>query len=281
MIAKLYNKSLEKLKKSGIKNYINETRWIFESEGILYKDILTYPKKKINLLKTIKILRKINKRAKKYPLQYILGYEEFMGIKFIVNPNVLIPRPETEVLVREAIKIIPPNSKIIDLGSGSGIIGILLKYYRKDLNVTMSDISKKSLKVAKKNIKLILKEENAIKTLHSDIFSKINDKFDAIISNPPYIVKEEIYYTDPEIFFEPKISLFCKYKEEFYEKILLQGIRILNKDGVVIFEIGIGTDKSIEELFKKSEIISKKYQIQKIIKDFNGINRVCVIKSIS
>jgi len=277
-INKIYNWGLEKLKKSGVTNYKNEIKWIFESEEISYNEFITNPQKNLDFRKLLRLIIKIFKRSKRYPLQYIIGEEEFLGLKFKVNKNVLIPRPETEILVQEAIKILNKNSKVLDIGCGSGAIGLTLKYYRSDLDITMSDISKKALKVAKENCNILLGNTSSVKFVYSNLFSKIDSKFDAILSNPPYITKEEKDIIDPELKYEPKLSLFCNYKIEFYEKILISALGHIKNKGLIIFELGFNTDKYLENVFKENEIIKKNYIIKRFTPDNYGMNRVCIIE---
>ena len=164
-----------------------------------------FNKKKISNYKVNKI-NKILEKSKTYPIQYIAGNVDFYGYNYIVNKNVLIPRFETEELVSETINYINKmnkNVKIIDIGTGSGCIGITLKRELKDVDVTLVDISKKALNVARKN-----KKDLDIKLIKSNLFEKVTGKYDVIISNPPYIsYNEEIM--DIVKNNEPNIALYA------------------------------------------------------------------------
>ena len=151
-----------------------------------------------------KIREYVKRRGQREPLQYIIGEIDFYNCKIKVNGNVLIPRPETEYMVDIIIKENFKPRKILDLCTGSGAIAISLKKELIDVNVKASDISENALELAKKNA-IINKSD--IQFIHSDLFEDIHEKFDLIVSNPPY-VDENIYKTlEPEIFFEPKLAL--------------------------------------------------------------------------
>lgn len=181
----------------------------------------------------------IEARLNNKPTQYIVGTTEFYGLEFNVNENVLIPRFETEELVENTIEIIKNkfNYKvnILDLCCGSGAIGITLKTKINDATVTMSDISKKALEVALSNKNKLNVDINIIE---SDLFENIKDKFDIIISNPPYIaLNEEI---DPLVKDnEPHLALYGGDTGlDFYERILKDISNYLKKDFLIAFEIG-------------------------------------------
>ena len=153
-----------------------------------------------------------------YPIQYLIGYVDFYGYKINVNEDVLIPRYETEYLLEKVIniskKIFSNKINILDIGTGSGAISIVLKN-ELNSNVTACDISKKALNVAINNAKI---NNSSIKFIKSDIFSNINDKFDIIISNPPYISSDEVIM-DSVKKYEPNLALYApKDGLYFYEE---------------------------------------------------------------
>ena len=154
----------------------------------------------------------IERRAGHEPLAYILGFKEFMGLKLGVNDQVLIPRPDTECLVEFLIdylkKTFPDGARVLDLCTGSGAIGIALKFYHPVIDLLMSDISKEALRIAKENGQKHLKNDFSL--IHSDLFEKIikMPKFDVIVSNPPYIPAQVINGLAPEILnHEPHLAL--------------------------------------------------------------------------
>ena len=202
------------------------------------------PKNKLK--KGLKLLKK------GLPTQYIVGNVSFYGYNINVNKNVLIPRFETEELVENTLKYINKflkgNKDVLEIGTGSGCISIALKKENNNLNITSTDISKKAIKVAKNNAKLNNVDINFIKT---DIYKGINNKFDIIISNPPYIAFDEkiedIVYNN-----EPHLALFAKDNGlYFYEEILKNIKNILKDKYLIAFEIGEKQASDIKNIANK------------------------------
>ena len=194
----------------------------------------------------------IKKLQKNYPIQYLIGYVNFYGLKIKVNKNTLIPRYETEYLVEKTIKYLKQynftNPKILDICTGTGAIGLTLKSELPNSEVTISDISRKALKVAKYN-KSNLKLE--VKIIKSDLFDKIKpEKYDLIISNPPYVMEDEIL---PEnVKFEPSLALFSGKKGiDHIEKIFINIKDYLNDKSIVALEINEKSKKDLTILIKK------------------------------
>ena len=173
-----------------------------------------------------------------YPIQYLIGYVDFYGYKINVNEDVLIPRYETEYLLEKVIniskKIFSNKINILDIGTGSGAISIVLKN-ELNSNVTACDISEKALNTAINNAKI---NNSSINFIKSDIFSNINDKFDIIISNPPYISSDEVIM-DSVKKYEPNLALYApKDGLYFYEEIIKDARKYLNDKFIIAFEIG-------------------------------------------
>lgn len=225
---------------------------------------------KLNLVKE-KVLERIRTGN---PVQYIIGFADFMGEKFIVNKNVLIPRDETEILVTKAIEIaLKTNSKkILDIGTGSGCIACSIAKAIDGLILGI-DISKEALDVANKNAeRLILNKRVSFK--ESDLFSNLEgEKFDIIVSNPPYIPPQEKANIQKEVLKEPDLALYTKDNKglEFYEKITQNAPKYLNKNGYILFEIGINQSEDVKNLLIKNGF--KNIQIEK---DLANINRVVI-----
>lgn len=225
-------------------------------------------KNDLQQIEKIKIERAVKKRLAGMPIQKIFKRAYFYGYTFYVNKNVLCPRPETELLVEECLKFAKKDDKILDLCTGSGCIAVAIK---KNINakVYASDISQKALYVAKKNAKNL--NEN-IKFFQSNLFEKINQKFDIIVSNPPYIPTCEIENLDIEVKeHDPKISLDGGEDGlEFYRHIAIDAKNHLNKNGKILLEIGIKQAKNVQKLLKNAgfSVYSKK--------DYNNIERVVV-----
>lgn len=222
----------------------------------------------------LKFLNLINERAKGIPLQYLVGEWEFMGIKFKVGKGVLIPREDTEVLVNECISKISKlqTPKILDLCAGSGAVGISIASAREDAEVICVEYSNEAFKYLKKNT-----EMNKVKNVlcvKSDIFSDIlelkNKKFDAIVSNPPYIKTKDIKDLQIEVKNEPRIALDGGTDGlDFYREISKRWLSYLNDDGVLAVEIDMGQENDVIDIFKCAGLS----KIRKV-KDINNINRV-------
>lgn len=218
--------------------------------------------------------QKARLRAKtRQPIQYIIGQADFMGEKFIVNENVLIPRDETEILVRKAVEVIEKCGfkSVLDICTGSGIIACMIAKLT-DSTVIGSDISTEAIEVAFKNMENLGLFNRAL-FRKSDLFSKIreDEKFDMIISNPPYIPYSKKSTIQKEVTFEPDIALYTNDSDglEFYKKIISEAPAYLNKGGFLLFELGINESMNVAELMKAHGFTS----IQ-IVKDLANIDRV-------
>ena len=210
----------------------------------------------------------LKKRAERIPVQYIVGETEFMGLTFKVNSSVLIPRPDTETLVEEALNRIKPGMKVLDMCTGSGCIITSIVYHGKDIEGYASDISRHAINVAKENAKL---NHVAVSFETGDLFDHIKGKYDIIVSNPPYIRTEEIAKLMPEVQnFEPFNAL--DGKEDglfFYRRIVEQAGDYLNPGGHLLFEIGHDQGEDVSELMVKAG-----FQDVRVIKDLAGNDRV-------
>ncbi len=209
------------------------------------------------------------KLKKQYPIQYLIGYVNFYGYKIYVNENVLIPRYETEFLVEKTLLYIKnifndKNIKILDLCTGSGCISIAIS---KELNVEVlgSDISSKALEIARKNAK---ENDANVKYIESDLFENIDNKYDVIISNPPYISKNEKIMESVELY-EPHLALFAEDDGlYFYKKILHNIKKHLNKKFIIAFEIGYLQAELIRKIIY-SELENVKVIIEKDLSEKN------------
>lgn len=220
------------------------------------------------------ILNDIQLLKQGMPVQYILGYTYFYKSKFIVNENVLIPRFDTEILIDETLKIIDKfnsnNIDLVDIGTGSGCIAITLKQEREIINIDAIDISNLALEVAKENA--IMNNTN-INFINNDLLKNIDKKYDIIVSNPPYIdINENIDNLVKNN--EPHLALYSDNKGLYhYEQILIQSKYSLKEKGVIIFEIPSNKDDELSALVKKY------YNNFKIVKDYNKLSRVLIIRS--
>ncbi len=225
----------------------------------------------------------ISKVEKGYPIQYITHKQEFMGLNFYVDENVLIPQPDTEILVEESIKIIEKKCttkqelRILDLCTGSGAIAISIADYiinnknesAVDIKIVASDISEDALEVANKNCENIIKNNISIDFVKSDMFKNIEGKFDVIISNPPYIKSEEIKTLSKEVQNEPHIALDGGEDGlKFYKAIKDNMDKHLKENGTLLMEIGYDQKQDLLEIFEEANCIQ----------DLSGNDRVIIIE---
>ena len=221
-------------------------------------------------------MKKFGRLVNGEPIQYITNMQEFMKLKFYVDNRVLIPQPDTEILVENVISIVENTQKncqkeieILDLCTGSGIIGICLKKNLQNVKVYVSDISEDALDVAKKNS---IQNNVEISFIKSDLFDEINEKFDRIVSNPPYIESSTLEGLSMEVKNEPKIALDGgKDGLDFYRKIIKEAPNFLNKSGYLSLEIGYNQKDAVEKLLK-----TYKYKDIQIKKDLSNIDRVII-----
>ncbi|MBN1499436.1 MAG: peptide chain release factor N(5)-glutamine methyltransferase [Spirochaetes bacterium] len=213
----------------------------------------------------------IERREKREPLAYLLNEKEFYSLPFYVDQNVLIPRPETELLVDMVIYEAALDSRVLDLCTGSGAIAVACKKFRSDLDISASDISRSALNIAEKNCKQILKNDSVAFIL-SDIFENISGKFDIIVTNPPYVSELVRNDLEPELNYEPDHALFSgESGNEIISSIISQSPEFLNPGGLLLMELGRDNRE-----FVKSE--SMKYFDCSIFKDYSGLDRIAMLK---
>ena len=214
----------------------------------------------------------LKRRVRGEPLQYILGVCYFWGLPFFVDKNVLIPRPETELIIEKVINNQENVKTILDIGTGSGCISIALKKELCHVQIDAVDISSTAIEIAERNAKMNNVKVNFIQ---SDIFSNVTQKYDLILSNPPYVGKEEYEILAKEIQnYEPRQALLAeKDGLEYYEKILKEAHKYLNEKGKIIFEIGADQAIRIKELALKNN-----YHEVCTEKDLNEFDRIMIIK---
>lgn len=221
-------------------------------------------------------LKKIDKLCNNIPLQYLTNVQEFYGLDFYVDENVLIPRGDTEVLVEEVIKSVKDvkrNIKILDMCTGSGIIAITLSKFCKNVDVTAVDKSENVLNVAIKNAKKHGIYEK-IKFIKSNMFENLKGRYDVIVSNPPYIESDVINTLTKDVQNEPKMALDGgKDGLDFYRNIFNNTDKFLAKNGQIFLEIGYNQKESVSKIFEE------KFKDIKCIKDLSGIDRVIVVNS--
>ena len=235
--------------------------------------IIVYDNKEIDKQQQWQYFVNIEKLTKGIPLQHITHRQEFMKMDFFVDENVLIPRSDTEILVEEVIKIAQKynSPRILDLCTGSGAIAISLKKFVPNADITAVDISEKALEIAQKNAEKLEAKINFVK---SDLFDKLdNKKFDIIVSNPPYIRKDEIKKLSEEVQKEPKIALDGGEDGlDFYRIIAEQAINYLKTGSFLCFEIGYNQKNDVIKIIEDEQNYKNTY----CKKDLYGNDRIII-----
>ncbi|MGH4117988.1 peptide chain release factor N(5)-glutamine methyltransferase [Clostridium sp.] len=275
-IGEILIESYAVLKKVEIESYILDSQLILSK--VLNVDklfIMLNRNVDLNPEQEAEFSRLIQLRKDKMPVKYILGECEFMGMNFIVRPGVLIPRPDTEILVEGVIERINKSAytKVCDVCSGSGAIGIAIAEFVKDTKVKLYDISSDAVSISKSNIERF----ELSKRVHAEISDLLqtaideNEKFQVIVSNPPYIRDEIIPSLMEDVKnYEPYIALSGGEDGlDFYRKITEQSLQVLEKGGLLAFEIGYDQREQVAEILLKSGFV----EIQ-CIKDLSGNDRV-------
>ncbi len=212
--------------------------------------------------------------SKDYPINYLIGKKNFYGRDFYLEDGVLIPRFETEILIENILNVGVDFKNILDIGCGSGIISITLALEMPKSNVLGVDISKVALDVSNRNKELL--EARNCEFKESNLFSALEGKrFDLIVSNPPYINKEDMEVLDERVKKEPELALFGGEDGlDFYKAIIEKSHEHLNENGYIAFEIGYNQGESVKELLSNNE-----YSDINLIKDYNGFDRCVIARS--
>lgn len=264
----------DKLRLSQIHSFNIDTLLILQDSVGLNKEQIYFEKNIINAKQLEIFQQNIIKRSQFIPVAKIIGNKNFYHDNFIVNCDVLDPRPDSEVLIEAFLAKYPDLNiaiKILEIGVGSGCLSLTLLKLYPNIKIYGVDISKKALNIAKKNAdKMMLSDR--INLIQSDIFANISHdiKFDEIISNPPYIPTNDIKKLAKDLKYDPIIALDggCDGMD-FYRKIADKSSKYLNNDGGIIVEIGINQDETIKEIFANNN-----FNILNYYKDLNKIIRV-------
>ena len=274
-IQQLLDYGKDKLIQSG-NEYAKYDRKVLLEEvlGCNYMYMLTHGEEEVPEDREEQYRMWITRRAEHYPLQYLLGYAHFMDYTFAVNEHVLIPRNDTEILVESANEVltgIEEEQKVIrvlDLCCGSGCIGISLKLYHKQIALTLSDISEDALAVTRQNLE---RHQVDAQVQQSDLLERIMDKYDMIVSNPPYIESRVIETLMPEVReYEPMLALDGGDNGlMFYQRIVNQAQDHLTQHGWLFFEIGYNQGQDVATLMQEHGFCDIN-----VIKDYAGLDRV-------
>ena len=239
---------------------LNSAQYFIHSEDIIEKD------------KAEEFFRLIERRSKRIPLSYVIGTRDFFGLTFKVDENVLIPEQETELLVEEVIKHSEGKS-VLDMCTGSGCIAISIALFGNPSKVAASDISEKALEVARENAKSLKAGE--ISFIQGDMFENVTDKFDIIVSNPPYIETKVIDELMPEVRdYIPRLALDGDIDGlKFYRIISKEAVKKLNKNGRIFYEIGYNQSRAVASI-----LLENGFTDVKIMKDYSGLDRIVMAK---
>ena len=280
-IKELLNQGIIILKNEDIDGPKNKARSILQHTLKKTREyLIIYDNKEVTKAQREEYVKNIKRLIAGEPLQYITGVQEFMKMNFVVTKDVLIPQPDTEILVEEVIKIANKmqNPYILDLCTGSGAIAVSLAKNIPNVKIVATDISKKALEIAKYNAKLngVL---NNIDFIESNLFEKLkNIKFDIIVSNPPYIATSEIKTLPKDVRQEPIIALDGgKDGLRFYREIYEKGYEYLNRHGFLCVEIGYNQKEAVKKIIEQQ----KRYVETYCKKDLCENDRVIVCKNIN
>lgn len=276
-LKQLYKVGTVKLAEEGIEEFSLDAWYLLEYvTGVSKAMYFAEPERAVSEENADRYIDCIRRRAAHIPLQHITGEQEFMGYPFHVNEHVLIPRQDTEILVEEAIRVMRPKRKVLDMCTGSGCIVLSIlkmcreKYYMTDLQGIGADVSEEALKVARENGRRL---GVPVTWIQSDLFAKTpeEEKYDVIVSNPPYIetavidtLQEEVRLHDPYIALDGKEDGLY-----FYRRIISEAGKYLKTQGKLMFEIGCDQAEAVEELMKNAG-----YEQITVKKDLAGLDRV-------
>lgn len=276
-IEEILKKEINNLKQNNIENSTLKVKILLANILNVKKEyLLIHSEEEVKQEDKIKYENNINELIKGKPLQYITNKQEFMGLNFYVDENVLIPQPDTEILVEKAIEIAETTqkNKILDMCTGSGCIAISLAKNINNAQIIATDISNNALNVANKNA-INHNVENKIKFINSDMFNNIEEKFDIIVSNPPYIETVTINKLEIEVQNEPHLALDGGIDGlKFYKIIANNAFKYLNENGYLILEIGYNQQESVTQLLQDTG----KYKNIETIKDLGGNYRVVIAR---
>ena len=269
-----YEQGCRTLQAAGIEEAALDARLLLEAVcGTDRNDLLVHGEQPVAPEAEEKYLNWIRQRAEHIPLQQLTGEQGFMGLTFNVNEHVLIPRQDTEILVEEVLKELHDGMRVLDMCTGSGCILLSLLHYSNDCEGLGVDLSAEALEVAGRNVLKVLTPEKAEHAhfLQSDLFEKVEGKFEIIVSNPPYIVSAEVEKLMPEVRdHEPRMALDgTEDGLHFYRRIIEEAGKHLVSSGMLFFEIGYDQGQAVSELMR-----TEGYCDVQVVQDYAGLDRV-------
>lgn len=269
-----YEQGCRTLQAAGIEEAALDARLLLEAVcGTDRNNLLVHGEQPVAPEAEEKYLNWIRQRAEHIPLQQLTGEQGFMGLTFSVNEHVLIPRQDTEILVEEVLKELHDGMRVLDMCTGSGCILLSLLHYSNDCEGLGVDLSAEALEVAGRNVLKVLTPEKAEHAhfLQSDLFEKVEGKFEIIVSNPPYIASAEVEKLMPEVRdHEPRMALDgTEDGLYFYRCIIEEAGKHLVSSGMLFFEIGYDQGQAVSELMR-----TEGYCEVQVVQDYAGLDRV-------
>lgn len=269
-----YEQGCRTLQAAGIEEAALDARLLLEAVCDTDRnDLLVHGEQPVAPEAEEKYLNWIRQRAEHIPLQQLTGEQGFMGLTFNVNEHVLIPRQDTEILVEEVLKELHDGMRVLDMCTGSGCILLSLLHYSNDCEGLGVDLSAEALEVAGRNVLKVLTPEKAEHAhfLQSDLFEKVEGKFEIIVSNPPYIASAEVEKLMPEVRdHEPRMALDgTEDGLHFYRRIIEEAGKHLVSSGMLFFEIGYDQGQAVSELMR-----TEGYCDVQVVQDYAGLDRV-------
>lgn len=269
-----YEQGCRTLQAAGIEEAALDARLLLEVVcGTDRNNLLVHGEQPVAPEAEEKYLNWIRQRAEHIPLQQLTGEQGFMGLTFSVNENVLIPRQDTEILVEEVLKELHDGMRVLDMCTGSGCILLSLLHYSNDCEGLGVDLSAEALEVAGRNVLKVLTPEKAEHAhfLQSDLFEKVEGKFEIIVSNPPYIASAEVEKLMPEVRdHEPRMALDgTEDGLYFYRRIIEEAGKHLVSSGMLFFEIGYDQGQAVSEMMR-----TEGYCEVQVVQDYAGLDRV-------
>lgn len=269
-----YEQGCRTLQAAGIEEAALDARLLLEAVcGTDRNDLLVHGEQPVSPEAEEKYLNWIRQRAEHIPLQQLTGEQDFMGLTFAVNEHVLIPRQDTEILVEEVLKELHDGMRVLDMCTGSGCILLSLLHYSNDCEGLGVDLSAEALEVAGRNVLKVLTPEKAEHAhfLQSNLFEKVEGKFEIIVSNPPYIASAEVEKLMPEVRdHEPRMALDgTEDGIYFYRRIIEEAGKHLVSSGMLFFEIGYDQGQAVSELMR-----TEGYCEVQVVQDYAGLDRV-------
>lgn len=265
----VYRWGASQLAEAGIEEASLDARLLLEEIcGTDRNFLLVHGKEQVSEEKYEDYVKYIALRKSRMPLQQIVGYQEFMGLKFKVTPDVLIPRQDTEILVEEVMRYLHDGMHILDMCTGSGCILLSLLRYSNDCTGTGCDISQKALEVARENARALGLKASFVQ---SDLFETVYDKYEFIVSNPPYIPTDVISTLMEEVKNHEPLTALDGREDGlyFYRRIVKEAKEHLYPGGMLFFEIGWDQAQAVSALMEEAG-----YQEVTVCKDLAGLDRV-------